>query len=75
MYIPERQLQNSKFILGEIGKVFSYHSEMVMKERGVLVRDIQNEANWTQYEMKLQVATSHNNNGPFQEGLSKSKDI
>jgi hypothetical protein len=46
MYLSEKQLQSNKFYFGEIGKSFSYHSEMVQKERGILMRDIENEAEW-----------------------------
>jgi hypothetical protein len=46
MYLSERQLQTNKFIMGEISKIFSYHSEMVQKERGILMRDIANKADW-----------------------------
>jgi hypothetical protein len=45
--IPERRLQINNFILGEIGEVLAYHSEMVMKERGVISRDIEKEAAYT----------------------------
>jgi hypothetical protein len=32
MFLPEKQLMTSKFILGEIGKVFAYHTEWFKKK-------------------------------------------
>jgi uncharacterized membrane protein len=75
MFPPEKQLMTNKFILGEIGKVFSYHTEMVQKERGIMMRDIENEADWTAYGMKLQLAVSHNNSKAFQRALNEARNI
>jgi hypothetical protein len=37
MFLPEKQLMTNKFLLGEIEKVFAYHTEMVQKERGIMM--------------------------------------
>jgi hypothetical protein len=75
MFLPENQLQANKFYLGEIGKIFSYHTEMVDKERGILMRDIENEADWSAYGMKLQMAVSHNNEKSYQRALATARNI
>jgi hypothetical protein len=68
-------LQTNKFVLGEIGKIFSYHTEMMQKERVILMRDIENEADWSAFGMKLQLAVSHNNEKAFQRALSIARNI
>jgi hypothetical protein len=75
MYIPERQLAKNKFLLGEIRKKFTFHAEFMMKEGGILIRDVQKEADYTKYGMKLQIAGSHNNKGAFQEALNSTGEF
>jgi hypothetical protein len=43
LFLQEKQLENWKNILGEIGKVFALHREISDKEKGRLVEDVQNE--------------------------------
>jgi hypothetical protein len=48
---------------------------MVNKERGILMRDIENEADWSAYGMKLQLAVSHNNEKSYQKALAIARNI
>jgi hypothetical protein len=48
---------------------------MVNKERGILARNIQNEADWSQLGMRLQISASHNNEGAYQEAPTKANAI
>jgi hypothetical protein len=48
---------------------------MVQKERGIMMSDIENEADWTAYGMKLQKAVSHNNEKSFQRALNEARNI
>jgi hypothetical protein len=75
MFLPERQLMTKQFLLGEIGKVFAYHTEMVQRERGIMARNVENEADRTSYGMKLQLAVSHNNSKSFQRALNEARNI